>query len=350
MKSMSSGIKTPAFAAVPRGMIRVGPIQGLPGLLATRGVAVASIVEAAGLSPAVFEDADAALPVALLGGLLVRCAAATKDPNFGLHLGQLATASSIGVDGFIVQNSPDVGTALRNLERHVAMHDHAGTVSVTVDGDGAALGYELLDRDVAGATHILAGAMAIGCNLMRALCGDTWAPQAVQFAFRKPVDVTAYRHFFRAPVRFDAEACALLFPAATLGQSVVGADAALYRLLAREVQDVGATSDAPIGERVARLVRRALASGEVTAERVAGLLAVHPRTLNRRLKSQGTTFHKVVDEVRFAMAREMLGGTDANLVDIAVCLGYADASAFARAFRRWTGVAPSAWRRAPAAA
>jgi len=350
VKAVAEGIKTPAFARVPSGMIRAGVIQGIPRLLAAKGIAVAPVVEAVGLPAATFADADVALPVGVVGELLACCAEATNDPHFGLHAGQLAGLPSFGVDGFVVQNSPDVATALRNLERHLAFHDRAGIVSVTVQHDAAALVYELTRTDVPGRVHILGGAMAIACNLMRALCGEAWTPQEAWFAFRKPVDVGPYRRFFRAPVRFDADACMLLFPAATLAQPVVGANPVLYRILEGELCGAEDKATTPFAERLACLVRRTLGSGGASLERVAALLAMHPRTLNRRLQEQGTTFHEVVDEVRSAMSRAMLADSDASLTDIAASLGYADASAFARAFRRWTGVAPSAWRRRPAAA
>jgi hypothetical protein len=68
------------------------------------------------------------------------------------------------------------------------------------------------------------------------------------------------------------------------------------------------------------------------------------RTLNRRLAACGTTFQTLVEEARFGLARQLLEDTDLPLAQIAATLGYADASAFSRAFRRWSGTAPSRWR------
>jgi AraC-like DNA-binding protein len=265
-------------------------------------------------------------------------------------VGQLAGASSLGVSGFVVRHSPDVDTALRNLQRHLALHDHAGVVTVTIQGGAASLLYDLPRSDAPGTTHIMAGAMALGCNLMRALCGDGWAPREVLLAFRKPADVGPYRRFFRAPIRFDADVCALRFPAATLAQPVRNADAALYRILEREVRELSTHSDAPLGDRLAALVRSAISTGELSIERVASLLSMQPRTLNRRLRERGTTFRQVADDARYALSRQLLVRGGLRLADVAVSLGYADASAFARAFRRWSGTSPTEWRRRNAVA
>jgi len=73
---------------------------------------------------------------------------------------------------------------------------------------------------------------------------------------------------------------------------------------------------------------------------------MHTRTLNRRLLAEGRTFKQVQDEVRYAMSRQLLGNTSMKLAEVAASLGYADASAFIRAFSRWAGTTPDAWRRA----
>ena len=78
---------------------------------------------------------------------------------------------------------------------------------------------------------------------------------------------------------------------------------------------------------------------------MAGRLSVHRRTLNRRLKSEGTGFKTIVDEMRSAMARHMLADTELPLAHIAAALDFSEPAAFTRAFQRWSGgVPPSVWR------
>jgi len=92
------------------------------------------------------------------------------------------------------------------------------------------------------------------------------------------------------------------------------------------------------------VLRAALMTGHAGADEVAALFSMHSRTLNRRLGAFDTSFRKLVDEGRFAIARELLEGTALDVGGIAGALGYADASAFTRAFRRWSGTTPAAWR------
>ncbi len=78
---------------------------------------------------------------------------------------------------------------------------------------------------------------------------------------------------------------------------------------------------------------------------LAQMLSIHRRTLNRRLKAEGTTFQRVLDEVRFDIARDLLSNSNVHLDDIAATLGYAAVTPFMRTFRRWSGTTPGQWRR-----
>ncbi|OKO78986.1 hypothetical protein AC628_12285 [Bradyrhizobium sp. NAS96.2] len=83
---------------------------------------------------------------------------------------------------------------------------------------------------------------------------------------------------------------------------------------------------------------------DISLEAVANEMSMQPRTLNRRLQAEGKSFRELVNEARFAVARQLLAGTRMDITDIALALGYADPSGFTHAFQRWSGVAPSEWR------
>jgi AraC-like DNA-binding protein len=85
--------------------------------------------------------------------------------------------------------------------------------------------------------------------------------------------------------------------------------------------------------------------GHPDIARTAKAIGVSVRTLQRRLADRGMTYRRVVDQVRFRAARDLLSGSDEQLAKIAQDLGFADASSFTRAFGRWTGMAPIVFRR-----
>ena len=97
----------------------------------------------------------------------------------------------------------------------------------------------------------------------------------------------------------------------------------------------------PIRTPSLRWARRAIPSA---ATCFAGLLAMHRRTLSRRLEGSGMGYRAVANEIRFEIARQLLEDTEVSLGQIAAALCYSEASAFTRAFRGWSGLTPSAWR------
>jgi AraC-like DNA-binding protein len=101
---------------------------------------------------------------------------------------------------------------------------------------------------------------------------------------------------------------------------------------------------------VRSVLRASLATGEIAASRIAALFSMHERTLARRLDAAGTGLRELLDEARHDVARQMLASTSLDVGHIAESLGYARASVFTRAFRRWSGITPTAWRKVHAGA
>ncbi len=124
---------------------------------------------------------------------------------------------------------------------------------------------------------------------------------------------------------------------------------------APETSVIGSTSLQPQAQRARReepavdvareVILQVLSAGHPPIEAVAAVVNTSVRTLQRRLAVSGRTYKKLVDEVRLAAARKALVGSDAPLKAIAFELGFAEQASFTRAFRRWTGQAPSQYRR-----
>jgi AraC-like DNA-binding protein len=93
-----------------------------------------------------------------------------------------------------------------------------------------------------------------------------------------------------------------------------------------------------------RLLRTEVLRGEASASQIAGLCLVHRRTMSRRLRAEGTRFRRVADEVRFEIACQLLRIPHITFSEVATLLGFSEGSAFTRAFRRWSGQTPTAWR------
>jgi AraC-like DNA-binding protein len=96
---------------------------------------------------------------------------------------------------------------------------------------------------------------------------------------------------------------------------------------------------------VYRALRLQMLHGVASGDAVAQQLNLQRRTFNRRLESYGLTFQSVLDDVRYEVGRQLLRETELSVVEIACALGYEEGASFSRAFRRWSGLYPGAWRK-----
>jgi AraC-like DNA-binding protein len=335
-----------AEATAPQGStVRVGPLAALPAVLQELGADPAAVLGDVGFDPSYFDDPDLPVSYRALGRVLARAAAASGCENFGLLVGMRGGPGSVGVAGHLMTLAPDVGTALDELRRYFALHDRGGRVVLDIDAEPCVLGYAVIEKDVEATDQIHDLALAVGCNMMRALCGRAWTPASVQLPRRHPRSADPWRRFFGAPVAFDAPRCAMRFARRWLATPVPTADRTLHGFVQRHADAAAAESSADAVSAVRRLVHGCIVEGGGHAAQVGRLLGVHPRTLNRRLAKAGTTFQQVREEALHAMSLQLMGATSMPVSAAAAALGYADATAFIRAFRRWTGSTPAQWRR-----
>jgi AraC-like DNA-binding protein len=329
---------------VPEGHLRIGGPLAIPEVLLRLGVDPGEVLARVGLDAQIFSDPENPVPCVALGRLMSACVARTGCRHFGLLVGERGGTASLGVVGLLIREAPDVGTALRQAALYLHLHDRGAVVVLSAQNGVARIAYAIYAPGVEGSEQIGEGAIAISCNVLRSLCGADWSPTEVLLAGRRPADARPYRRFFRAPVRFDAEQNALVFPAAVLEQRLPQANPELQRLLLEEVQQLDREMGLEFPTRVRRLLRAGLIVGRCSAERTAALLAMQRRTLSRRLGAEGTSFEALLAEIRYEAACQLLTDTAMPMRQIAEAIGYADVSVFTRAFRRWSGTTPTEWR------
>jgi AraC-like DNA-binding protein len=324
--------------------LRAAPFCALPAVLRELGFDPVAVLGQAGFAPAYFSDPDMPIPYGTATALAMHCAKATDCEHLGLLLTERAGPDTLGLPGLLLTSASDVRTGLRGLVHYMDLHDRGAIVTLHEDGDDAYLGYAIV-TEVAGAEQAYDMAMMVGCNLMRSLCGAGWNPSEVLLQRQRPASDAPWRRCFRAPVRFGAARCALKFPASWLALSLPAANPMLHRFLQNEADRLQGLMGKGFVDEVRRLVQGMAARPPCTASHVARLLDVHERTLNRRLQAEGTSFSQLRDGALHTMALQMLGASSMPLADVAMALDYSEASAFIRAFTRWSGQTPDRWRR-----
>jgi len=336
--------RSPVRGAAGDPMLRIGGTIGLPATLQSLGANPAQLLAEVGLDLSLFDSPDNLVSYSARGRLVEHCVARTGCEHLGLLVGQRSSLQSLGLVGSLVKYSPDLGTALRSLVRFFYHHTRGAKVTLAVDGQLAYFGYEVLQPGSPGMAQVMDGALAVMLNIMQSLCGRSWKPSQVTVAHRRPDDIEPFRQCFRAPLLFDAEQNALVFLAEWLTYRLPGDDPELRRQLEAQIEATRSRHPESFVEQVRSVLRTALLTDRADADHIASLFSIHRRTLNRRLNEDGISFKDLVEAERYEIARQTLLETDLQVGNVAALLGYADASAFTRAFRRWSGAAPGEWR------
>ncbi len=325
-------------------LVRLGPLMSIPSILREFGQEPKAILAEANLKLTQFADPDFEVPYQSVGKLLARCVAITGCEHFGLLVGQRAAPSALGVAGFMLQSAPDVGTALRDFMQHLGLHDQGGVVALQTLGRISLLGYAIHLPEVEAADQIYDLSIAIGCNIMRSMCGESWNPTEVLLTRPPPQDLAPFSRFFRAPLHFNAVQSALVFPTTWLNHRVRGADALLHQYLEKEAVRLHGKREINFVAEVRALLHRSIVAGQCTVANISAQLCLHERTLHRRLREHSTTFRRESEEVRSELARRLLTETTMSIKGVSAALRYSDTSAFNHAFKRWTGDTPTHWR------
>lgn len=344
-KDVTGQSQAGANGAEAEGVVRVGPLGGLPGLVRDLGCDPGPIFAAAGFELVQFADPDAEISYVAASKLLARCVEATGCGHLGLLLGERAGPSSLGIVGFMLRAAPDVGTALRDLVCNLDLHDQGAVPILTIQGRVTHFSYAIHLSRVEAADQIYDLAMTIFCQIMRSLCGPDWSPLEVRLSHQRPHDLEPYRRCFKVPLRFDAEQSTVTFPTRWLDHSISSADPLLHHHFEREAARHHAGQNNGIAHQVRRLLRRSLGVGKGEATVIASQLGMHVRTLHRRLCDEGTSFRRELENIRYDVSRQLLAETLMPLSKIGTALGYRDSTAFIRAFKRWSGTPPAEWRR-----
>ncbi|MGH8448927.1 AraC family transcriptional regulator ligand-binding domain-containing protein [Pseudomonas sp.] len=278
-------------------------------------------------------------------GLLEICRQRSNNSLFGLEFGLYQGIDVFGDIFILIHNARTIGDALLELRANFALYNGAAHIDLEV-ADGVALfGYRADDTAIRGLPQAEELACGVGLQLMRTLVGNLWQPRAVMFRHVPLADEGGYRQALGIKPTFSAAHSGLLFDECVLAQPLDCASETLHQLIAGHLSGMERLSADAMPGYVRQLLRNLLPSGRATIDRVADCMAVNPRTLQRHLAQENTSFQQLLDKTRQHMVLNYLQAPTISLTQVAHLLGYADVSTFSRAFHRWFGVSVLEWCR-----
>ena len=328
-------------------MISVAFASGLLEAISAAGIDPGQLWRSLKLDCSILSRPEKFIPCSLFARLLEDAAQVSGDHCFGLHFGERFNPKDIGPLAYVVLNSPTLAVADQHAARYLKLYNQAAKVSTLVEGNRAYLHYVLCDLGTEPLRQQNEYAMVIRLNTMRMLVGSYWSPLEVQFAHQAPAEISEHERIFGAPVLFGYPSNNLVIESELLARQVPAADQRLFRIMKQYLERI--LEEVPQEDGFILTVSRAIAElikdGNPSLGRTAKKLGMSPRTLQRQLKARHVEFKNLVDDTRRHFAQSYLRDRKTTLTEIAFLLGYSEASAFNRAFKRWTGLTPLAYRR-----
>lgn len=268
-------------------------------------------------------------------------------PDFGLRLGRQLHPSAHGPIGYVALSSPNLLTALLSLRDFLPIRIPFAHLEVEEDSQwlSCRIHYRL-EADAIESRMLLECFVMVIQSLIESFLGRKLTEALVKLNYSPPEYAARYRDYIHSLVRFNQNENSVKIPVAMGEELNPSGEADSYAvaksLCARLLDEVPVTS-LSISDRVKRYLL-AQPVGSVSEEDVARSLYISKRTLARRLKSEGSGYRQIKDEILSAMSSHHLRDSSLSVESIAAMLGYHDSANFRRAFRRWYGVSPQKFR------
>ncbi|MBZ2190504.1 AraC family transcriptional regulator [Alcanivorax sp. JB21] len=317
----------------------------LVGLMEQRKISREVLFRDTDIAPDCWREPGARVAAHQFEQLISRAMALTGDDWLGWEFGAAMTMSTHGFLGYAALSSETLGDAIELAVKFFRTRSTVVDLQFVVEGDTAVLQLEEMIALNELAPFVVESLFSSFHFMALKVLPDLEMDGELRFAYPEPHYFRKLKPMVPVPCLFDCAYHQMRFPAHRLERRLRFADPRLARMAAAQCEQELANIKAP--PRLLGQVRRIVLSraGRFPGvDEVASDLHMSSRTLKRKLQQLGTSYQKVLDDLRKGLAVEHLTQTSATVDDIALFLGYSDASNFARAFRRWTGRSPTDYR------
>jgi AraC-like DNA-binding protein len=315
--------------------------------LRLQGLDPMELLEEAGIDPAFVINDDRRIPVERMQKLWVLAVQGSGDDAFGLHAAEQIQPATLQGLGLAVLASDTIFDALKRLVRfskalstglNLALQERDEFVDMIFSYDAADFGEQLSWQ-----AHDFSMGMVLA--MCRITLGEYVSPLMIEATRPAPVDPDLFESLLGSRIEFSAQRNCITFVKSDIVDRLITANEVLARVNDEQVEIYLAsflevsTSRNVVGKIVAHLQ-----DGPPNQKQIAAALNVSNRTLQRKLKDEGTSFIDLLQDTRMQLAEKYLSQPHRSIVEISYMLGFSEPSTFSRAFKRWTGQAPIDYR------
>lgn len=331
-------------------LVRASLVKCFATFLMGIGGPVEQLLAQSRLPDLALEDPEALVPLHRACEFAERAARTEGLQTLGLQVGRQTPLAMLGSYGRAIRRSATLHDAIETASRLGASYSSGERIWLSGYAEQARLCHRYLDGLRGGVRQAEQFTLMTMVGLLRSAIGTDWRPETLELHAVPPGDVAGMAVFHGTRVSGGRGHMAVTFPRALLSLPLPrGNNHLAIRSHHGDASDGHASRQTPapatdLAGSVRQLIGTYLREGYPDLQRIAESTGMSERTLQRRLTEAGVSYSRLVDEARLTAASRYLSDPQVKVIDVAMELGFSDAANFTRAFRRWTGVAPSQFR------
>jgi len=315
------------------------------------GVDIEVLQQQAGLSPSLLSDPDKRIDSRIGFRLMDEAEKLTEDPLFGLHHGSQFQPADMGLVGFLVLNAPTAKQAVESFCKYQKIYGEGMQIQTSMDKDEMEV--KFIPHTALGEVN---GCAAFYSHMSGFMSTINWLlnrklkPLKANIARKRPDTLAQQKEIsnaFGSNIVYSAPHFSLVYQASCFDANVLTNNPDLFKLFEHRAETVmqqfGREDD--FKAIVASRVLKSLDGSKPSLESISGQLHKSTRTVQRLLKAEGTSFQEVLNDVRHTSAKYYLESSVLNIDEIAYLLGFSDASAFRKMFKKSMDCSPEAYRK-----
>ncbi len=316
----------------------------------TQNLDISSAIEAAGIDPLVLMNANGRIPGEQFQSLIKILLEKSEDPLMGLNSSLHVQPGSYSVLGYITMSCATMGDAIERIPTYERLVGDMGVTHIEQTKDSIFLNWHCAYTDTLVRQHMIDNVLASWTNFARWLANQDASPERIFLERSTPSsknEIKLYQDFFNCPIAFAQTKSGVELAKNLLKTPLRQPDLLLLKTLeshaSQQINELESASGS-FSLQVAHAIRKQLNMGQIRKELIADEFCLSPRTLQRKLVAEGTSYQDIVDEIRLDMAKQLLSDSKIAIQDIAYNLGFSDSGSFHRRFKQWTRQTPREFR------
>ena len=327
--------------------VHIALVKELYDKIVQQGVNPEQLDECVGWDKEQFNEFDGRIPFAQMQKLLEAGCQLTGNPALCLHLGEAVNPANIGIVGHVIMNSENLRQAAHQWERYDRLACDAGNAHHKEEQGQSSYIFDF-SNDIS--FQVIEYAVVSALSFCRRFTGQDIIPIEARFQHSPPLYRKEYERIFHSPVMFAQADNVMTLKQSDMDLPPHQHSPYLQTILTRHADSLldQFPVDKRLGDQVRKVIMNHLHEGNVNIRTVSREMNMSRWTLNRKLQEEGASFQVLLEEIRKRLAIDYLRGRERTFGEVAFLLGFSEPSAFNRAFKRWTGVSPSVYRKSRA--